>query len=786
MGILNKKFRKQLKGSVLLTVVCVMFVMLIIVTATLTLAANASNRAFADYQKNQATYTARSVINKTIETLQNDANDTGVMTAEIFKYIDTVGGTVELNVNPDEEGRLAGGYGTVNRITLENVGVDNEAGYYIAGTGKGIIKITAHVTMGNKTVTYSQYVASSQDTNNDNDSANGFMATAGNPGSTSTNLGIYGAAGSNIEKNNKETMENFRNEAVSLGEKFFNSSLYVNTQAIFTLKENEGISVWGNMSFQNVPTFNSLYNVSEAVSLDYETIIKHTPYLFVEDTLAIPNGIKVGDENNPVNIFAGRILTNASSNFNVNANIYLYNAAKTDPVTGNLLPVDFTNSPDVTSKDYAELTKNPTVSFINVAGNSKLLSWISGEPLNPRQGGNLYSKGSIYINNGGQNPGEAFTISGDMFVAGDLNVASGYLKVKGRLNVGGTVTGGDRIIDVNDVPITQFKDTTLEFPANMSKEDITETFVVDKDGNIVDKDDPSAVGYKNGDNKIVKTIEDMRMSYYVDPIKATKLKGTVEAKNFPDVSSLPSYDETGVIETKDGKDTIRQDCYIEGKISSRTIYFKQPDETKVKEINVVLVDLDANYVNFIVDETDYAVNDNTKSKFRVNFYIANSEVYSAKFGNVLLNSLTFDNCQITTQAYFNAVNGGSPIKLNGAPKDIEPVPYIYIYALPAGTLKPSITFKNQCFLAGNIFAPDAVFTWDNTQYQGKNVEYYDGVDNRTVNNVPVSIIGSAIVGEITQMLNNAAVFVVAKSGSNPGGEGPGVYGWEPIGGFANY
>lgn len=783
MGILNKKFRKQLKGSVLLTVVCVMFVMLIIVTATLTLAANASNRAFADYQKNQATYTARSVINKTIETLQTDANGTGEMTAEIFQYINEVGNKVDLNVNPDEEGRLAGGYGTVNRITLENVGVDSETGYYIAGTGKDIIKITAHVTMGNKTVTYSQFVASSQDNNNDDDSANGFMATAGNAGATSTGLRVYGSAGSNIKVNNRVSMESFRNEGVSLGEKFYNASLYVNSATIFTLNKQEGVSIWGNMSSQNPYYFKSLYSVSTDAT-KYDAEIKNIPYLFVDDTLAITNGISVGEDLKPVNIFAGRILKENNPPFDVRGNIYLYNDVN-DPTLAPTLPADFTNVPDVTSKDYLELTKNPTVSFINVNGGSSLLNWYSAGSLIPQHGGNLYSKGSIYVNNGGQNPGEAFTIAGDMFVAGDLNVASGYLRVKGRLNVGGTVTGGDRIIDGNNVAITEFKDTTLQFPANMSKEDITETFVVDKDGNSVPSTDPTAVKYKNGDNKMVKTIEDMMMSYYEDPLTATKLKGTIEAKNFPVAGTLlPSYNDI----IKEG--TISQDCYIGGDISGQTIYFRQPtDGTSVKAINVVLVNLNASGVKFIVDETDYAVEDNKKAKFRVNFYIANNDIYPTQFKTefeTLNNSITFDNCEITTQAYYDAVNSGSTIELNGAPKDIEPVPYIYIYALPTTVSKPKINFNNQCFLAGNIFAPDAELTWKNTRYSGKSVDYYDGVEYTTVTSVPVSIIGSAIVGEIKEFQNDAAVFVVAKSGSNPGGEGPGVYGWEPIGGFANY
>jgi len=218
MGILNKKFRKQLKGSVLLTVVCVMFVMLIIVTATLTLAANASNRAFADYQKNQATYTARSVINKTIETLQTDANGTGNMTANIFDYMDTNGGRIELQVNPDEAGALAGGYGTVDRVVLERVGIDNEDGYYISGTGESIVKITAHVTMGNKTVTYSQYVNNAKSNVNPPSGGSGFISLGGNGGFTSTNAKVYGPAGSNVSKNST-AIEKLLNEGKNLKDK---------------------------------------------------------------------------------------------------------------------------------------------------------------------------------------------------------------------------------------------------------------------------------------------------------------------------------------------------------------------------------------------------------------------------------------------------------------------------------------------------------------------------------------------------------------------------------------
>jgi len=765
MKLKNIRYMKKVKGSVLLTVICVMFVMLIIVTATLTLAANASNRAYADYQKNQATYTARSVVNKTIETLQIDATGSADMAENIFDYMDANGGQIELQVNPGEAGALAGGYGTVDRVVLERVGIDDESGYYISGTGESIVKITAHVTMGNKTVTYSQYVTNARSNDNPPSGGSGFISLGGNGGFTSTNGKVYGLAGSNVSANSTD-IEKLLNEGIIYDEKFYNSSMLINTKTEFTLPMKKGIAIWGDLAIENSQvTINSDFDTTG------NTDIKNIPYLYVDGTLGIKNNIKIGSDTKPVNIFAGRMLSHTNARLELASSVYLYN-----PSAGGT--VDLANLPKVENaneNDFSEFDEQPSVTVLGASKGSPLLEWYSGIT-GSGIGGDLYSLGDVVIkstNDDSTNPDplverRPFTVAGNMYVKGDLHVEEGTLKVIGEFNVDGNITG--RVIDSagNDKTETD----TLSFPDNMKKEKITEMNAEDKDSDGV----PDI--YEPGTDKFIKTKEDMYNSYYENPCADQKtLKGNITKDNFP---LVPSIRYNNSIPT-----TIDKDCAIVGTLSGGTYTFRQPDDGTYKDyIDVLLVNVKTQAgTQFIIDETNYAPNAGD-SKFKVNFYIANGDVdgYTAAFGTIN-NSVQFNKTNILTAYYRdNLLIGSSDFVIDGMPDNITPIPYVNLYGLGA----TKIEFLDNCIFTGSIFAPESEFTFENSLQINKNITYKRINDEASISNPKISLIGSAIVGKVKEMKNDATVFVVSSDGlQGIDGVDPN-FSWTPINGFANY
>jgi len=770
MKLKNIRYMKKVKGSVLLTVICVMFVMLIIVTATLTLAANASNRAYADYQKNQATYTARSVVNKTIETLQIDATGSADMARNIFDYMDANGGQIELQVNPGEAGALAGGYGTVDRVVLERVGIDDESGYYISGTGESIVKITAHVTMGNKTVTYSQYVTNARSNDNPPSGGSGFISLGGNGGFTSTNGKVYGPAGSNVSANSTN-IEKLLNEGIIYDEKFYNSSMYINTKTEFNLPMKKGIAIWGDLAIEN----DSVTIESQYDTLD-NTEIKNTPYLYVDGTIGFKSRVKIGTPNRPVNIFAGRILTTENSALNLTSSVYLYNDTDSYPAMDtnalpNLATVSLSN-PSVPS-DYAEFNEQKSVSVFIANDGSNLLNWYTNGSLADSVGGDFYTLGDVYI----KNQNDPFYVAGDMYVKGDLHIEQGTLKVKGDLKVSGNITGGTgfdpatQILGNDELP--KAWDSPLSFPDNMKKEKITEMNEVDKDGDGV----PDV--YEAGADKFIKTNEDMYNSYYENPCADQKtLKGNITKDSFPLVPSR-RYNNSNI------PTTIDKDCAIVGTLSGGTYTFRQPDDGTYKDyIDVLLVNVKTEAgTQFIIDETNYAPNAGD-SKFKVNFYIANGDVdrYTEEFGTIN-NSVQFNKTNILTAYYRdNLLTGASNFVIDGMPDNITPIPYVNLYGL--GETK--IEFLDTCIFTGSIFAPESEFTFKNSLQINKNITYKRINDEASISNPKISLIGSAIVGKVKEMQNDATVFVVSSDGLGTGDHEDPNFSWTPINGFANY
>ena len=199
-----------------------------------------------------------------------------------------------------------------------------------------------------------------------------------------------------------------------------------------------------------------------------------------------------------------------------------------------------------------------------------------------------------------------------------------------------------------------------------------------------------------------------------------------------------------------------------------TYTFRQPADTNIKSIDVLLVNIKTEAgTEFIIDETDYAPNSidadgNVVSKFKVNFYIANDSIdgYTAEFG-LIINSVQFNKTKIWTKSYKEKLEGTSEAVIEGEPNNIEPIPYVNLFGLG----ETEIEFLDTCIFTGSIFATQSSLTFENALQINKDIIYKRGTDEIVVTKPKISLIGSAIVGDIKEIQDDAAIFVVSSNGN---------------------
>ena len=329
----KRNLKKEVKGSVLFTVVAVMAIMMVLVMAALVFSMDATKRSYYDYYESQATYTARSLVESTIESLRSD-NGIDLSKEIIDEELKAEPGNIgkpPINLTINGAGtastgpaRLAG-YGEVESLTIQLVAIDSKDSYQIStdgengnGTGNGIYKITAKVKYytGNA-ISYSQYVQGSAGNNiipPVNDGVGGFITLGGYAGNESTGPSINGAAYVNVKFNISDYdgegmafLKNDGNFPALSGNGYFNSSVGSNSQAFFVFKKGEGMTVLGSLAFQNMTRFVSEYTPTD---VDEAENSRSIPYIYVEDAFCTgaANGsgqITVGSASNPFNIFCG-------------------------------------------------------------------------------------------------------------------------------------------------------------------------------------------------------------------------------------------------------------------------------------------------------------------------------------------------------------------------------------------------------------------------------------------------------------------------------------------------
>lgn len=401
---MNKtKNPKRLKGVVLYTVVGVMMVLLLFVMSALALAANANKRALQDYARTQTQYTARSVVESVVQQLTDKSNTS--LGQSILGM--SAGNKITLNMVDDTgtvNNTLPNGMGTVKSIEIEYVGKD-ELGtkYYVAGTGKTIVKISAEVELAGKTSTFSQYLLNEYRAKLVTPSTPdaGFISLGGFGGSN--NPHFYGDAYFNID-NIDTTGGSYevRNDGILTGNLYFNKSLRFNANPTFQWGAGNGLVVQGDLErSENMYEFQSI----AGTSIDYLDI----PYLYVTGTLN--QGKKnIGTPTDPINIYCGTYKSERDEQPSIYGDVYAYDASGTSTLGG--------------SKPTKLMNWTNTV-VNNLNGTNSL-------------GGNFFTKGSLNI----QGSNNMFVLQGDVIVNKDLtmqNIKNGINYIDGTVIVGGSL-----------------------------------------------------------------------------------------------------------------------------------------------------------------------------------------------------------------------------------------------------------------------------------------------------------------------------------------------------------
>ncbi len=119
---------RKLHGSVLLTVVAVMSLLIIFLFGTLALATATNNRAHVNYSQAQTGITARTIVDTAFKTL-GESKDF----ASAFNKLDASSGVMDIPVSLS--GNASTGFGHINSLTAEHAGKNGGADPGTTGRG---------------------------------------------------------------------------------------------------------------------------------------------------------------------------------------------------------------------------------------------------------------------------------------------------------------------------------------------------------------------------------------------------------------------------------------------------------------------------------------------------------------------------------------------------------------------------------------------------------------------------------------------------------------------------
>lgn len=761
MGVENiPKKRTRFKGAILYTVLAVMFVMIILIMITLTLAGVASNRAYNTWFDNQSEYTAQSLVDGVIESFRPGQPNEDVGKS-VISSLNSTGATVTLDVKSNGSSYVPG-YGEIKQLKFEYVG-DNGTGtgdYLLSGassfTGEKIIKVSAMVEMGGQTSTYSQYVIGNVDNLYVDASGGGYNAIGSNTGGagsddTPTVLG-NSYAGIDVEYYNTNKVSKLGNETINAGDVFYNSTLDLNSGKKMYFGRNDpahnsysGLRVVGDLTI----------NTS-----NMEIVSQYKPLEVVEKDGQIKSNDKI--YNLPY------IFTNGKLSFK----------AATPTITG---PFNFyCNSFDIAAMEGLS-GKNINLICLGEEATSKagtinqttLLNWASSQiglkvdDPDAISTGNIYTKGNLDFPSGT-----------------DLKI-NGNLYVEGELMIGGVPVESEYFSSPEckiEVPVDSsifIKGEWIRGDESSIVPSLSDVFGTPKD---VSKDDAG-----NSVNEYMCSINDddgkpqqFSMFQSLDNVRKTFFK---------DGSYIGAVETSGNVNTKVYEDTdfanakivIDESCeWKMAKIEDKTIEIKPNGQELWIDLNGIG---HINRTNIIVDDTHGG---------SVKFFVKATDATG---------KIVFENTKIVTSTYNTELGGGKQLNMDIEKyPDSKYVPHIYMYAPP--TLDVNFEFHN----GNNLFTGDIIAPSADSSFSANATPEYSITGTYTMNTyikgasgpkkinhikVPltdqnVTVIGSIEVTNMVGVTNTFGYLYVDDPPFDTGdGAVPGTYSWTILEGYSN-
>ncbi|MBP5361741.1 MAG: hypothetical protein J6Y71_01740 [Ruminococcus sp.] len=449
---------RKMKGSVLLTVVSVMALLIVFMTAALALSTSMNNRAHANYSDSQAEYTAKAAIQSFTQAIH-----TNEAVAQTLLNMD-IGDVVTPSVIVSDTGMGNVGYYNSDgewvrdKITIEYV-KDNMAydGAQNAWVPMQVIKITATGKVGKQEKSVSYYIERAS-VETKSSSIKGFQTLGG--GGHQNNGEITGALTMGL-KDGGDLEYGFKNDYSLRTDVVFVNGDFTKTDGnsieFNVVKPNTQYVIMGDFTVRGSKfTINLDYPFGKSDSttgkLTSENMTQQNiPYLYVKGNLGASTGmtsliVKPTGVNNihelregaPFNIFCGTIGASTSRTL----------PTSDDPSTsfsnadrGSWGGVDI-NGADLYLLNSLDDESVGHDSYLDPANESNLYKW-SDSVLNGTASKFYSEGGSIYCNHN-LHIGKKLTVRGNLIVQGNLEVNEG-LVVEGDLAVKGDITGMDKI-----------------------------------------------------------------------------------------------------------------------------------------------------------------------------------------------------------------------------------------------------------------------------------------------------------------------------------------------------
>lgn len=441
----NKKNRK-LHGSVLLTVVVVMSLLIVFLFGTLALATAANNRAHVNYSSSQTGVTSRMVAQSAV-----DAMDSSLTYRQVIGNIKSGSAPVSVPVTIGNAGSFnAGALGDVDPVEVSYAGkkkiYDTDKKQWV---DRDMLKFTSKVTMGGVESQTSAYVLRLLDTDPPKSSGKGAALVTAAGATLTCKTSIYGGGYINIpnmkdsaeaakysyyktsatpstalpayNKGDASTYTNFTNSgAIGEADIYINNNVFIDDWSGFVFPSTgTGITIWGDLDFDNDVVGHLKFQASD--SIDFKDVqFNQMPYVYVDGKLWVANKFVMGDETKqfPLNLFCGSIYkpSDVINDFVCAANIYCMDESATSRIVPMHSTKLFTWTDSVINQSVSSMSKQYASSIstkgnleiqnmdvqgdILVQGDCKILKSTKGGDSTVRIGGNLVVGGTLTIESG--------------------------------------------------------------------------------------------------------------------------------------------------------------------------------------------------------------------------------------------------------------------------------------------------------------------------------------------------------------------------------------------------